>query len=107
MDVNLPKFLAHDIPLFEGIISDLFPGIELPKADYTEFLAAVASVCEQRNLQPVKFFNEKVIQMYEMMIVRHGWVLWWSERFFHIQPVQVSCSFTKNQCRIVSQLFFY
>lgn len=74
MDVNLPKFLAHDIPLFEGIISDLFPGIELPKADYTEFLAAVAEICEQENLQPVKFFNDKVIQMYEMMVVRHGYV---------------------------------
>lgn len=72
IDVNLPKFLAHDVPLFNGIISDLFPGLKLPSADYEQFIDAMRRVSIKNNLQFVPFFEEKIIQTYEMMLVRHG-----------------------------------
>ena len=71
-DVNLPKFLDQDVPLFKGILSDLFPGVVLPEADYDNMLAALNVHMADDNLQPLPGFIEKIIQLYEMIVVRHG-----------------------------------
>ena len=71
-DVNLPKFLAPDVPLFHGILSDLFPGTEVPETDTGSLQRRLEEECAATNLQPVPIFLEKVFQLYEMMLVRHG-----------------------------------
>lgn len=94
MDVNMAKFLAQDVPLFEvplscrksdphqhllelcsisnnffccccpqGIISDLFPGVVLPKPDYDLLIKALNDNIAKFNLQPVPWFLGKIIQV--------------------------------------------
>jgi dynein heavy chain len=74
-DVNLPKFLAQDVPLFEAITSDLFPKVVLPKPDYKNLVDALQTVMIEMNLQPAAIALEKIIQVYEMMLIRHGYML--------------------------------
>jgi len=74
-DINKPKFISQDIPLFESITHDLFPGIELPDPDYKNITDAIKEVMNEYNLQPVPKHIEKVIQIYEMMRIRHGYMI--------------------------------
>jgi dynein heavy chain len=71
-DVNLAKFLSHDLPLFKNITSDLFPGVVLPEPDYDAMLKSIHKQLTLRNLEGPPYFLEKIIQLYEMITVRHG-----------------------------------
>lgn len=71
-DVNVPKFLKEDIPLFKNIIKDLFPTTERPKSDLDNLVAKIKQNCINKNLQPHEAFVGKVIQLYDTIQVRHG-----------------------------------
>uniref|UniRef100_A0A1B0B0B8 Dynein heavy chain 3, axonemal n=1 Tax=Glossina palpalis gambiensis TaxID=67801 RepID=A0A1B0B0B8_9MUSC len=72
VDVNLPKFLEQDVSLFIGIYTDLFPGTELPMPSREDLLKWLLMTLEERNLQATPWFVEKILQIYEMLLVRHG-----------------------------------
>merc|ERR1719171_2357507 len=74
-DVNLAKFLDFDVPLFKGITSDLFPGVELPKPDYSLLVGKLEEHLTVEHCQPHPYFIEKIIQFYECHTVRHSVML--------------------------------
>jgi len=71
-DSNVPKFLEHDLPLFKGIISDLFPQIDIPNIDYGNLLKEILNQLEIVHYQKPEKFITKIIQLMETIQVRHG-----------------------------------
>ncbi|SCU71162.1 Cytoplasmic dynein 2 heavy chain (DYNC2H1), putative [Trypanosoma equiperdum] len=74
-DSNAPKFLKDDIILFEGIISDLFPGTKLSPTEYGVVVDSLRQVVTSSQLQPVPGFIEKCLQLYDVTTLRHGLML--------------------------------
>uniref|UniRef100_A0A3P9BRR4 Dynein heavy chain hydrolytic ATP-binding dynein motor region domain-containing protein n=1 Tax=Maylandia zebra TaxID=106582 RepID=A0A3P9BRR4_9CICH len=72
MDVNMAKCLAQDVPLFQ--VSDFVP-LVLLNPDYDLLLKALSDNIAKLNLQPVPWFIGKIIQVYEMMLVCHGFMI--------------------------------
>jgi dynein heavy chain len=71
-DSNVPKFLEQDLPLFRGIIQDLFPGVTVPFIDYGSLKLAIENQLVKAKKQAPDSFVTKIIQLLETMLVRHG-----------------------------------
>ncbi|XP_051175007.1 dynein axonemal heavy chain 10 [Leptopilina boulardi] len=71
-DMNLPKFIFDDVPLFLGLIKDLFPGLDCPRVRYPDFNDAVEEVLEKNGYIILSDQVDKVVQMYEVMMTRHS-----------------------------------
>ena len=82
-DSNVPKFLRHDLPLFSGIVADLFPEHASKQAalkksqdgkgkSMSALQRCIISDLESRGLEPEPSFVLKVMQVHETQLVRHG-----------------------------------
>nr|XP_048689619.1 dynein axonemal heavy chain 2 isoform X1 [Caretta caretta] len=71
-DMNIAKLASVDVPLFNGIIQDLFPGIESPVIDYGKLKEAIEQELKGMGLQVTPFTITKVIQLYETKNSRHS-----------------------------------
>ncbi|XP_056602848.1 dynein axonemal heavy chain 10 isoform X1 [Triplophysa dalaica] len=70
-DMNLPKFVFEDVPLFLGLISDLFPGLDCPRVRYPSLNDAVEATLQENKYIMLPAQLDKVVQMYETMMTRH------------------------------------
>ncbi|CAK0841283.1 unnamed protein product [Prorocentrum cordatum] len=74
-DSNAPKFLSFDLPLFSGIISDLYPEVTIPSVDYGDLKVEMERQLRVAGLQIVPAFVTKITQLLETQLVRHGVML--------------------------------
>ncbi|XP_063992490.1 dynein axonemal heavy chain 2 [Diachasmimorpha longicaudata] len=71
-DMNAAKLTADDVPLFNGITSDLFPNTTVPTIDYSHMLEYITKEAVASNLQPIPNLLTKVIELYETQNSRHS-----------------------------------
>ncbi|XP_043489632.1 dynein axonemal heavy chain 10 [Polistes fuscatus] len=71
-DMNLPKFIYDDVPLFLGLITDLFPDLDCPRIEYPDFNSAAIKMLEEHNYIVLTEQLEKITQLYEVMMSRHS-----------------------------------
>lgn len=61
------------MPLFKGIVEDLFPGVVVPRVDYGKLKEEILAQMRNLKLQiEMEGFIEKIIQLLDSMTVRHG-----------------------------------
>ncbi|CAF4276804.1 unnamed protein product, partial [Adineta steineri] len=75
LDMNAPKITAQDLPLFKNIVEDLFPGINIPKMNYSKLVEAIEYEMNISNLQITQTTIDKVLELYETHNSRHSVML--------------------------------
>ena len=71
-DFNTPKIITDDTPVFLGLISDLFPNLDVPRKRDPVFEKSVKVAACDLKLQPEENFILKICQLDELLVVRHS-----------------------------------
>jgi len=72
---NLPKFLKEDKDLFECIVRDLYPDVQLKPLDLSWLEESVLAMVERDKKIVTNQFKEKLIQFFDTSNLRFGVML--------------------------------
>ncbi|XP_054619923.1 dynein axonemal heavy chain 9-like isoform X2 [Dunckerocampus dactyliophorus] len=71
-DFNIPKIVTDDMPVFIGLIGDLFPALDVVRKRDLDFEKHVKESVLDLKLQAEDNFVLKVVQLEELLAVRHS-----------------------------------
>ncbi|XP_072259402.1 dynein axonemal heavy chain 9 [Pyxicephalus adspersus] len=71
-DFNIPKIVTDDMPVFMGLIGDLFPALDVPRKRDMDFEKFVKHAVLDLKLHAEDNFVLKVVQLEELLAVRHS-----------------------------------
>ncbi|RKO94585.1 dynein heavy chain and region D6 of dynein motor-domain-containing protein [Blyttiomyces helicus] len=70
-DFNVPKIVTDDLPVFHGLINDLFPKVDVPRKRQEKLEDEIRKATIENGLQAEDVFVLKVVQLEELLAVRH------------------------------------
>lgn len=71
-DANLPKFIKDDLPLFNSLLTDLFPTIKVGDDDNQDLVKTCEDYLGRQYLQSSAGFMQKIMQLNSTLNVRFG-----------------------------------
>ncbi|TPX53528.1 hypothetical protein SeMB42_g00716 [Synchytrium endobioticum] len=72
LECTMPKLINADVPVFNAIMKDIFPGVDATVAEKAQFAAALISEVEAACLQPTADLLLKITQLHEIHEHRPG-----------------------------------
>uniref|UniRef100_H2ZKB5 AAA+ ATPase domain-containing protein n=1 Tax=Ciona savignyi TaxID=51511 RepID=H2ZKB5_CIOSA len=71
-DFNIPKIVTDDMPVFMGLIGDLFPALDVPRKRDLDLEKMCRQAVHDLKLQAEDNFVLKLVQLDELLFVRHS-----------------------------------
>lgn len=70
-----PILRSSDVPIFNGLIDDLFPSNQGEKSRNVRLRQAFVELCLSEKLQPIERLYGKLVEAYETIATRHALML--------------------------------
>ena len=100
----LPKLIAEDIVVFTEILKEVFPGSEASSMENAVLREEMIKICEERGLVPSESFIQKVLQLNQVIEMRHGIMVVGESGVGKVRHIVLVCIFSAFTYRQLKQI---